>query len=281
MSDTAVPIKRYHHFEEEMNRKDNVGYQRILAKAFELVPKYQKIIRKKANLGFYDDISDIETLFSDNNLAESLIAEFKKTPEKSIIPAMLSWLYFGKSFERMVERGEEIRNSPDAGYLDKFLITSTIKILVSKSISLGLRTKANWKAHSQLMKIADTDEVMDWAIQDIPDEKKKAGRKTDKHDLPENLLEKIGEFLKNKSSQYDLACLKIALEEMELSKVKEIKAFRDALELQYGDKIKVIPERGIQESYKELTSYLTDGSIVKDQNKNREYINQIITILSN
>jgi hypothetical protein len=194
-------------FEEEMNQRDNGGYQTILTKAFDLVPKYQKIIRKIANQGSYDDISDIETLFSEKNLAESLINEFEKTPEKSIVPAMLSWLYFGKSFERMVERGEEMRRNPAAGYLDKILITFTIKMLVSKSISSGLRTKADWEQHNRLMKVADSNEVMDWAIEDNSNEKKKAGRKRREQTIPEDYLIPVETFLKDKKEKYDIAYL--------------------------------------------------------------------------
>ena len=35
-----------------------------------------------------------------------------------------------------------MRKSPDAGYLQKLFIASTNKLLISKSISLGLRTKS-------------------------------------------------------------------------------------------------------------------------------------------
>lgn len=170
-----------------MNGRDNVGYQKILSFAFGLVPQFSKLVRKKANQGIYEDISDIEQMFAEHKLAESLINEFEKMPEKSIVPAMLSWLYFGKSFERMVERGEEMRKNPEIGHAQRFLIICTNKILISRSVSLGLRTKADWQEHNRLMKLAESGDVMDWAIQDIPDEKKKSGRKSNKQTLPEIL----------------------------------------------------------------------------------------------
>ncbi|MFV0330503.1 MAG: DUF6043 family protein, partial [Dysgonomonas sp.] len=135
----------YDFFEEEINKKDSTVYQTIMSKAISLVPHYQKIIRKKANQGMSDDISDIETLFTENKVAESLIKEFDSADEKSIVPALLSWLYFGKSLERMVERGEEMRRSSDTNYIQKLVITATIKILIAKSISLGLRSKSDWQ----------------------------------------------------------------------------------------------------------------------------------------
>ncbi len=274
--------EEYDCFEEEMNRKDNAGYQKIITLAFTLVPKYQKIIQKRANQGNYDGISDIEAVFSENNLAESIVSEFEKMPNNSIVPAMLSWLYFGKSFERMVERGEEIRKSPSTGYVDKLLVASTIKVLVSKSISLGLRTKADWEEHKKLMQLAEGNDVLNWAIEETPSEKKKAGRKPDTQLLPEELILPIEEFLRNKNTQRDIACLKIALEEMSLSKSGGIKAFRDALYKQSQDKdIHIISERGIQEAYKELTSFMGDGEIVKDLKENRIHIDEIKAFLSN
>jgi hypothetical protein len=109
----------YDLFEEEMNSKDGAGYQRILSLAITLVPAYQKLITQKANQGTVDDISDIENLFADNKLAQNLLYEFEGVDKNSIVPAILYWLYFGKSFERMVEKGEELRKSPDISICSK------------------------------------------------------------------------------------------------------------------------------------------------------------------
>jgi len=49
--------------------------------------------------GFYNNISDIETLFAKKKLADTLIGSFEKTSKKSLVPVISSWLYFGKSFE--------------------------------------------------------------------------------------------------------------------------------------------------------------------------------------
>ena len=272
--------EEYDSFEETMNRKDNAGYQKILRKAFTLVPEYRKLLRQKVNQGAYDDISDIETLFAKNNLAETLINSFEKNSRNSIIPAMLAWLYFGKSFERMVERGEEIRKNPNAGYVHKLTVTSTIKMLVSRSISLGLRTKADWEEHDKQLKIAESTHVMDWAINGTIPEKKKAGRKPEKPELPEYLLPKIGNFLKTKNEQRDIACLKIALEEMNLLNPKNIEPFRDYLQKKYERDIQLIDARGIQVVYKELTTLTGAGQMVKDMKENREYIDGIKKLLT-
>ena len=156
--------EEYDLFEDEINSRDAIGYQKIMSYAITLAPAYQKIIKQKMNEGVFNDISEIENLFKENKLAQTLIDEFENPNKDSIIPAMLYWLYFGKSFERMVEKGEELRKAPNINYITKFFIKSTIRLLRNKSISLGLRTKADWEEHFRLMKEVDNNEVMDLDI---------------------------------------------------------------------------------------------------------------------
>ena len=77
--------EEYSLFEEEMNSKDAVGYQKILNLAITLVPAYKKIINQKANQGTFDDVSDIENLFAGNQLAQTLLGEFENPHKNSII----------------------------------------------------------------------------------------------------------------------------------------------------------------------------------------------------
>ena len=68
--------EEYDLFEEEMNSKDAIGYQKIMSLAISIVPAYKKLINQKANQGTFDDISDIENLFTENKLAQTLINKF-------------------------------------------------------------------------------------------------------------------------------------------------------------------------------------------------------------
>jgi hypothetical protein len=153
-------LEEYDRFEEEMNGRDAVGYQKILNLAVTLVPAYQKFINQKANQGTFEDISEIENLFAENKLAQTLLNEFENPDKNTTVPAMLYWLYFGQSFERMVEKGEELRKIPNISYIRKFLIKSTIRLLRNKSISLRLRTKSDWEKHYQLMTEVDNNEIL-------------------------------------------------------------------------------------------------------------------------
>lgn len=53
----------YDEFEEMMNSQSDIGYQKIMAQAMALVPKYSKAISKKMNRSSIDDTVDIDALF--------------------------------------------------------------------------------------------------------------------------------------------------------------------------------------------------------------------------
>jgi hypothetical protein len=216
--------EEYDLFVEDMNSRDTIGYQKIMSLAISLVPAYQKLINQKANQGTFDDISDIETLFTENKLAQTLINEFEKSDKNSIIPAMLYWLYSSQSFERMVEKGEELRRTPHISYVNKFVIKSTIDFLRNKSIKLGLRTKADWEEHHRLMKEVDNSDILDLRIDGktktslakpkdnkeltledmimLDDEKKKI------------LLTKIGDYIRQGIKGQKIAWMILALREL-------------------------------------------------------------------
>lgn len=279
----------YDCFEEMMNQKDNTGYIQIVSLAFALVPQYHKVIKKNFNQGETTNISDLENMFAENKLVETLKTEVQTPSKESIVPAMLSWLYFGKSFERMVERGEEIRKSPEASFVEKIGIAKTIQLIVSSSVKLGMRTKNDWNEHKKLMEMVDSDKVVDWAIKEIPHERGKPGRKSVEYTLtellststrkPKNILKRIEDYLKTKNTKRDIAYLKIALEELRYIPQCDVKAFRDALEKRYGTTIRLIAERGIQAAYKELNDII-GGRKVKELKENRDAINEVKTFLS-
>ncbi len=288
----------YDRFEEDMNQRNPAGYQNIMSKAMMLVPEYQKILKKKMDTGVLEDITDIETLFAEKNLVKTLIDEFENPDENSIVPSALCWLYFGKSFERMVEQGEKMKNNTEVSFFKKQLYAFTIKMIISQSVRLGLRTKEDWNKYNKLKKAIDNNQIIDWALDQeepdkiIADEKKKPGRKSNGKtfpgmlsespmEQPNDLINRIGEFLITKNSKQDLALLKIALEELFYILPCDVKPFRDALALQYGENVHIIVERGIQDAYKELTDYMpSKGILVKDLLENRVQIEKIKEILS-
>ena len=285
----------YVNFESAMNAKDDTGYRKILHAAVKLVPSYRKLLCSKANEGLFDHIDNIERFCEKQALAEKVVREFEKADKSSLIPAMLCWLYFGPSFERMVERGEELRRSSGTGYLEKMIIAATIKLLVRRSVQLGLRTPQDWEMHREALYLAESSRVLEWAMEEgaglsVSLEKKKAGRPSTAMPLlemfspivsdPDALMAKLHEYLTVKHSQTDIARLKIALDELHfLVSPVTVKSFRDALYRQFSPDIHIVHERGVQEAYSRLTDPLS-GTVLGRTNDDYWKLQELKKMLS-
>jgi hypothetical protein len=137
---------------------------------------------------------------------------------------MLYWLYFGQGFERMVEKGEELRKTQSISYFQKFIIKSTIRLLRNKSISLGLRTKSDWENHFRLMKEVDSNEVLDLEIDtrtNTPPAKSKNNKDLSLEDMimvddekKEILLSKIGDYIRQGTKGQKIAWMILALRQL-------------------------------------------------------------------
>ena len=158
----------YAAFEEAINARDYAGCQLVIFQAMALIPRYRQLMADKANEGLFEHVDEIEQAAQQHDLAGKIIRECEQPGKDSTLPAMLCWLYFGKSFERMVERCEELRRSPDLGFLQKMTMSATIKLLISRSIKLELRTKQDWDAHREALRLAESDRVLEWAAGTLP-----------------------------------------------------------------------------------------------------------------
>lgn len=124
---------------------------------------------------------------------------------------MLAWLYYGRSYECMVEQGEELTRRKGISSLYKWLISYMVKVIVKKSISSGMRTKEDWLAFRKQQKAIEENNLVEWSIEDEEyieenetedtdslqqGQPKSAGRKADTRTLPELLTENRDVILK-------------------------------------------------------------------------------------
>ena len=100
--------KEYASFVEEMNDKEFKGFFKVFKVATALAPKYREAARKRTLNDRATDFEELENILQGSDLAGKLVNEFHNPNRKSIIPAMLAWLYYGRSYECMVEQGEEL-----------------------------------------------------------------------------------------------------------------------------------------------------------------------------
>lgn len=221
-----------------MNDKKFKGFFKVFNVATGLVPKYRQVADKRISNERNPDFEKLENILLDSNLAEKIVSEFHNPNKRSIVPAMLAWLYYGRSYECMVEQGEELTKRKDIGKLYKWLVSCMVKFIIRKSISTGMRTKEDWLNFRKQQKAIEENTLIEWSIEDeeenhieknydtqteetTPEKTPKtAGRKADTRTLPELLIEnqdvfieKIGARLKTKSTDTDIARLYIALVE--------------------------------------------------------------------
>ncbi|MDO5570179.1 MAG: DUF6043 family protein [Bacteroidales bacterium] len=193
----------YDEFEEMMNSQSDVGVQQIMAQAMALVPEYGKAISKKINSGNADNLADIETIFAENNLASELVGHFGKA---STVPAMICWLFFGRSFETMVENLERIVKDPTQNQSDKLFAIQTINLVIEQSISSGIREPEDWSKYSHLRNIVDNNNALEWALSNLAEPNTVPLQRPEQTSSLENmillggekkkmLLDKIGEYL--------------------------------------------------------------------------------------
>ena len=296
----------YADFVEEMNDKKFKGFFKVFNVATRLVPKYRQVADKRISDERNPDFEKLENILLESNLAEKIVSEFHNPNKRSIVPAMLSWLYYGRSYECMVEQGEELTKRKDIGKLYKWLVSCMVKFIIRKSISTGMRTKEDWLNFRKQQKAIEENTLIEWSIEDeeenhieknddtqteeaTPEKTPKtAGRKADTRTLPELLIEnqdvfieKIGARLKTKSTDTDIARLYIALVEYRFMRQCPMKTFRNALQNQF-EELKIVQERGIQKAYSHLISpYGTSKKLMKDIGEDRIAIDELKAYLSN
>lgn len=91
-------------------------------------------------------------------------------PKKQVklsAPLVLSWLFYGKSFESMVAMMDKQLSDKNMERSDRLKCSSAAKAIISVSIKSGYRTKEDWERHfakENSFKESNTDE---WALQDV------------------------------------------------------------------------------------------------------------------
>ena len=136
----------YATFVEEMNDKEFKGFVKVFKVATTLVPRYKEATRRRIGDDKISDFEELENVLLDSDLAQKIVNEFHHSKRRSIIPAMLAWLYYGRSYECMVKQGEELAKRKGITGLYKWLVSYMVRFIIKKSISSGIRTKIG-RAH--------------------------------------------------------------------------------------------------------------------------------------
>ena len=84
-------------------------------------------------------------------------------------PLVLSWLYYGKSFEEMVDMVSRQAGHPKAGNAERMGCSIVVKQIIEVSIKNGFRTQEDWNEHFAMKDAIEKGSVGEWALQSLKD----------------------------------------------------------------------------------------------------------------
>lgn len=96
---------------------------------------------------------------------------FSSKPEEPRIilsaPLVLSWLYYGKSFEAMVSMVSKQAGSSEADEADRQSCSFVTRQIISVSIKSGFRTHADWDEYFAMNEAVKENRIGEWALQSV------------------------------------------------------------------------------------------------------------------
>ena len=84
-------------------------------------------------------------------------------------PLVLSWLYYGKSFEAMVDMVSRQAGHPKAGNTERMGCSIVVKQIIEVSIKNGFRTQEDWDKHFAMKDAIEKGSIGEWALQSLKD----------------------------------------------------------------------------------------------------------------
>lgn len=190
--------EEYNCFSRLMTNGDERQYLAICKAIFRQLPG----IRREWELSWNDDSTDglanINMQFAENAVPGQIVELYRKQREENnplpdnvppvtfwgriksffsgksskpgvtlSAPLVLSWLYYGKSFEAMVSMIEKQMKNPKADNADRLGCSLVVKQIINVSIRNGFRTRADWDRYFDMNNAIEKGHVGEWALQTI------------------------------------------------------------------------------------------------------------------
>lgn len=190
--------EEYNRFSRLMTNGDERQYLAICKAIFRQLPS----IRREWELSWNDDSTDglanINMQFAENAVPGQIVELYTKQREENnplpdnipsvtlwgriksffsgksskpgvtlSAPLVLSWLYYGKSFEAMVSMIEKQMKNPKADNADRLGCSLVVKQIINVSIKNGFRTRADWDRYFAMNNAIEKGHVGEWALQAI------------------------------------------------------------------------------------------------------------------
>ena len=187
--------EEYRRFAKMMADGNEMQYLAVCRAIFKQLPG----IKKEWQMSWCDDSTDafrnIGLHFKDNAVPGQIVELYRKqreedatTPPSSFwgkvksffrdmsghvtlsAPLVLSWLYYGKSFEAMVGMVDRQMKNPKADKADKMSCSFVIRQIIDVSIKNGFRTQADWDRYFSMNEAIKKGNIGEWALQSVTDE---------------------------------------------------------------------------------------------------------------
>ncbi len=130
-----------------------------------------------------ESLSQVEcdTVEKGKGLLSALVKRIFKRQKKGKVeisaPLVLSWLFYGKSFESMVRMTATLSGQANAGTVDRHNCSLACRSVIRASVRLGYRTMEDCDRFFAMEKAIAEGKVEDWALREVREEMRKEMRK--------------------------------------------------------------------------------------------------------
>ena len=191
--------EEYNRFARLMTNGDERQYLAICRAIFKQLPKVKIEWELCWGDDSVEDFDNINLLFSEESVPEQIVEAFQKQREENnasygasssfwnkvksffrskskrhgIIlsaPLVLSWLYYGKSFEAMVGMVSKQSANPKADRMDRQSCSWVVEQIIQVSIKNGFRTQADWDRYFSMNDAIEKGNIGEWALQSVINE---------------------------------------------------------------------------------------------------------------
>lgn len=188
--------EEYRRFAKMMADGNEMQYLAVCRAIFRQLPG----IKKEWQISWCDDSTDgfenIGLHFKENAVPEQIVELYRKQREEDATsppssfwgrmryifrqslrkrrvtlsaPLVLSWLYYGKSFEAMVDMVSRQAGHPKAGNAERMGCSIVVRQIIEVSIKNGFRTQEDWDEHFAMKGAIENGSIGEWALQSVKD----------------------------------------------------------------------------------------------------------------
>ena len=191
--------EEYNRFARLMTNGDERQYLSICRAIFKQLPKVKTEWELCWDDDNKDDFNDIDLLFNEEAVPEQIVEAYQKQRDENkssdktdtrfwdkvksffsgkserhgvilSAPLVLSWLYYGKSFEAMVSMVNKQAANPEADRMDRQSCSWVAKRIIQVSIKNGFRTQSDWDRYFSMNDAIEKGNIGEWALQSVINE---------------------------------------------------------------------------------------------------------------